>query len=398
MNLLSVDRNVKPIDLLIFCTADHGGLSDYAHAQASALAKQGFDVVLLAPATSLFHSSRYDIWFLPSVHLPIALPRIVKQLATAVRIFVHQQSLNRTIARSGCRHVLFTTYSEYLAPLWAWRLRGWRSRGVRFAAVVHDPVRNYVVGPPWWHRLSIAQGYSFLDVAFVHAPIELDIGQPQTGLRTEVIPHGPFRYPMSEAAPTDLRAKLRVPRSATLLLSFGHIRDNKNLQLMLQAMAHLPQVWLLVAGPEATAGQRPSTHYRQLAQELGVHDRCLWQVGYQSGAEVADAFTAVDAVLITYASSFRSASGVMHLAAHYRKPVVASAGASALLHTVQRFSLGVVVPPDDASALAEGLKQLISAPPSPQWQAYEQANSWDRNAQLVSQALGLDSLAEPVNA
>jgi glycosyltransferase involved in cell wall biosynthesis len=182
-----------------------------------------------------------------------------------------------------------------------------------------------------------------------------------------------------------------------LLLSFGHIRDNKNLQLMLQAMAYLPQVWLLVAGPEATAGQRPSSYYRQLAQELGVYDRCLWQIGYQSGAQVSGAFTAADAVLLTYAASFHSASGVMHLAAHYRKPVLASAGASALLHTVQRFSLGVVVPPDDPMALVEGLKQLLTSPPTPQWQAYEDVNSWVRNAKLVAQALGLESLPEVVS-
>lgn len=386
-----------PIDLLIFCTADHGGLADYAHAQADSLAIQGHGVGLLAPANFPFQCSRYKRSILPSLDVPIALPRLLQRFVTSVKILVHQIALNRSIARSGCRHVLFTTYSEYLAPLWAWRLRCWQRRGVCFAAVVHDPVRNYVVGPGWWHRLSIAQGYSFLDVAFVHAPIELHTGQPQPGLRTQVIPHGPFRYPTSEASPTELRAKLSVPRSATLVLSFGHIRDNKNLQLVLQAMAHLPQVWLLVAGPEATAGQRPSTHYRQLAQELGVYDRCIWQVGYQSGAEVADSFTAADAVLLTYAVSFYSASGVMHLAAHYRKPVVASAGESALLHTVQCFSLGVVVPPDDPLALVEGLKQLLTVPPSPQWQAYEEANSWDRNAQLVAQALGLDSLTEPMS-
>jgi glycosyltransferase involved in cell wall biosynthesis len=385
------------IDLLVFCTADHGGLADYAHAQAAALATQGHDVVLLAPANFPFQSSRYKSCKLPSLHVPIALPRLLQRLVTSVRILVQQIALNRTIARYGCRHVLFTTYSEYLAPLWAWRLRHWQRRGVRFAAIVHDPVRNYVVGPGWWHRLSIAQGYSFLDVAFVHAPIELNTGQPQPGLRTQVIPLGPFRYPTSEATPTELRAKLSVPRSATLVLSFGHIRDNKNLQLMLQAMAYLPQVWLLVAGPEATAGQRPSSHYRQLAQELGVYDRCLWQVGYQSGAQVSGAFTAADAVLLTYAASFHSASGVMHLAAHYRKPVLASAGASALLHTVQRFSLGVVVPPDDPMALVEGLKQLLTSPPTPQWQAYEDVNSWVRNAKLVAQALGLESLPEVVS-
>jgi Glycosyl transferases group 1. len=287
--------------------------------------------------------------------------------------------------------VLFTTYSEYLAPLWAWRLRRWARSGVCFAAVVHDPVRDFVVGPPWWHRFSIAQGYSFLDVAFVHAPIQLDTASTQPQLRTQLIPHGLFRYPTSTSGSAELRRRLAIPSQATLLLSFGHIRNNKNLQLILQAMAELPELWLLVAGPEATAGQRPSAHYRQLAEQFGVANRCRWQIGYQSPEQVADHFTVSDAVLLTYSGQFRSASGVLHLAANYRKPMIASAGASALLDTVRSFDLGVVVQADDATALAHGIQHWLSHPPAPDWPGYEGANSWERNAELVAQALGLES-------
>ncbi len=376
--------------LLVFCSADHGGLADYAHAQAEALATRGHAVLLLAPAGFPIRASNYQIQQLPRVSFASGRWRWLQRLSTAATILVQQVALNRSIATTGCKCVLFTSYSEYLAPLWVWRLRHWQRKGVRFAAVVHDPVRNYVVGPRWWHRFSIAQGYSFLSVALLHAPIQLNTGHPQPGLKTLVIPHGPFRYPMPQASAQQLRARLTVPEGATLLLSFGHIRNNKNLQLMLKAMAQLPHIWLLVTGPEATAGQQPSALYRQLASQLGVADRCRWQVGYQSPEQVADAFTVADAVLLTYSASFHSASGVMHLAAHYRKPLIASAGASALVDTVQRFGLGVVVPADDTDALQQGLRQLITAPPSPQWQAYEEVNSWDRNAQLVAQGLGLE--------
>jgi glycosyltransferase involved in cell wall biosynthesis len=376
--------------ILVFCTADHGGLADYAHAQAQALSARGHNVLLLAPPEFPVHSSSYLLHTLPVIRCGAGRWRWQQRLATTLTILAQQAVLHRVIVRRGIRRVLFTTYSEYLAPLWAWRLRRLHRRGVHFAAVVHDPVRDYVVGPRWWHRLSIAEGYSFLDVAFVHAPIQLDTGRPQPRLRSVVIPHGPFHYPTPQVAAEQLRANLGLPSGTTLLLSFGHIRNNKNLQLVLQVMAQLPQIWLLVAGPEATAGQRPSAHYRQLARQLSVADRCLWQVGYQSPEQVADAFAATDAVLLTYASTFHSASGVMHLAAYYRKPVIASAGASALLDTVQRFGLGIVVSPDSAEALQLGLRQLLTVPPLPQWQAYEQANSWERNAQMVSQAMGLE--------
>jgi glycosyltransferase involved in cell wall biosynthesis len=378
---------------LIFCTANHGGLADYAHAQAEALAARGHAVVLLAPRGFPYRSSSYRLQLLPVIEIRSRRWRWLQRLGTAGTILVQQMVLNQAIASSGCNCVLFTSYSEYLAPLWAWRLQCWQRSGLRFAAVMHDPVRNYVVGPQWWHRLSITQAFSFLSVALLHAPIQLNTGHSQPGLRTLVIPHGPFRYPLPKASAEQLRNKLAVPADVTLLLSFGHIRDNKNLQLVLQAMSHLPQIWLLVAGPEATSGQRPSAHYRRLAVELGVAERCLWEVGYQSPQEVADHFGAADAVLLTYAGSFHSASGVMHLAAHYRKPVIASAGASALLDTVRRFSLGEVVAPDDPESLQHGMLQLLHKRQTPDWQAYEQVHSWDRNAQLVAEALGLETAA-----
>jgi glycosyltransferase involved in cell wall biosynthesis len=377
--------------LLVFCTVDHGGLADYAHAQCEALTMRGSAVILLAPPAFPFRSSLYQHRCLPSSTSTRWRSRLQQRLASATSILRQLVCMDQAIAATGARQVLFTTYSEYLAPLWAWRLRRWRRRGVRFAAVVHDPVRDFVVGPRWWHRFSIDQGYSFLDVALVHAPIQLDTGSPQHQLRTQVIPHGPYRYPTPSSEAAELRRRLGIPPQAKLLLSFGHIRNNKNLQLILQALAHLPELWLLVAGPEANAGQRPSAHYRQLAEQLGVAHRCRWYIGYQSPEQVADHFTASDAVLLTYSGAFRSASGVLHLAAHYRKTMIASAGASALLDTVRSFDLGVVVQADDATALIQGIQHWLRHPPAPDWQGYECANSWERNAELVAQALGLES-------
>lgn len=377
--------------LLVFCTADHGGLADYAHAQSEALAMSGYSVLLLAPCGFPFRSDLYQRIALAGPKKKHLHSRPLQQVVTAITILRYQWALNAVLTSTGARQVLFTTYSEYLAPLWAWNLRRWARRGVRFAAVVHDPVRNFVVGPRWWHRFSIGQGYSFLDVAFVHAPIQLDTVSPQPQLHTQLIPHGPYRYPQSNSSAPELRQRLGIPHEATVLLSFGHLRDNKNLDLILQALTQLPKAWLLVAGPDASAGQRPAAHYRQLAEHLGVAQRCRWLIGYQSAQQVADHFTACDAVLLCYSGQFRSASGVMHLAAHYLKPVIASAGASALLDAVGAFGLGVVVQPDHVDALVAGIRRLLSDPPLADWQAYGQANSWHRNAQLVAQALGLSA-------
>jgi hypothetical protein len=100
------------------------------------------------------------------------------------------KKLVHTIKHYSFQFVLFGSYSEYLAPLWAGSLRSLAKQGVIFGAIVHDPVRNFVLGPLWWHHWSIASGYSFLREAFVHEAIELDTVHSMPQLHTTVIPHG----------------------------------------------------------------------------------------------------------------------------------------------------------------------------------------------------------------
>jgi glycosyltransferase involved in cell wall biosynthesis len=278
---------------------------------------------------------------------------------------------------------LFATYAEYLSPLWAWCFRKQCRRGVVFGAIVHDPVRDYQVGPGWWHRWSVAAAYSFLREAFVHQPITLDTVRPCLQLRTTVVPHGLFSFPEPAIGKLKTRERLAIPASACLFLSFGHIRDNKNLPLVLEALAAQPSAWLLVAGPEATAGQRSSGSLREMAMARGVADRVRWEVGYLDPGEVSNLFHASDAVLLTYASSFRSASGVLNVAGWFRKPVLVSGGDGNLTSSVEKHRLGVTVSPDCAASIASGMAAIMESGLCPDWDDYIAANHWDVNARLV---------------
>lgn len=375
--------------LLICCTEVSGGLADYAHSQAEAIARLGVDVTLLAPVDFIHRSPLYSL----QAHLRAASPqhgrRLLQRLMFLTRLLAHARCLEATIRRSGHQIVLFTSYSEYLAPLWAWRLRRLRRLGVRFAAIVHDPVRNYQVGPRWWHRFSIAEGYSFLEQAFVHAPIKLDTVRPMPALKLSVIPHGPFPFPVPDLTRLAARVELGIPADVPLLLCFGRLRDDKNLARVLEALCTHPTTHLLIAGPEATPGQTQSFDYQCLADRLGIQDRCHWRIAFQSPDEVSVLFRAADAVVLAYSASFRSASGVLNVVAQFGLPVLASGGDSALVQAVQQFQLGVVVPPDDTAALSDGLQRLLSGAHQPDWPQYRSSNSWEVNARMVASSLGL---------
>jgi hypothetical protein len=203
-------------------------------------------------------------------------------------------------------------WSEYFSPLWAWRLRRWRRQGVRFGALIHVPVRDYQRGGKALHRLSLRHAYSFLEVAFVHETIELDTAGASCPL-TIVLPHGPFAVPEREESTSTLREELAIPQEAHVLLSFGHIRDGKCLDAVLEALVHCPACHLIVAGHEQSCGQKPVAYYREKAERLGIGNRCHWFLDYIPNDQIWCYFRAADILLLLYSRDFRSMSGVLNL-------------------------------------------------------------------------------------
>ncbi|MGH8018610.1 MAG: glycosyltransferase family 4 protein, partial [Opitutaceae bacterium] len=362
--------------LLYFAPLSFGGLADYARDQAAALARRGIEVeVLCAPAFPKLPDGirRNDSLDDPGNKAGGG------RLARAGRFFKtmvgqHRQ-LARVISQSAHRHVLLGSYAEYFAPFWSPALRRLAREGAVFGAVVHDPVRDAVLGPKQWHRRSVADGYSFLKYAFVHESVALDTVRPMPGLEMLVIPHGPYHFETEMPERRVAREKLGLPADAPVLLAFGHIRDNKNLDLVIRALAEAPELRLLVAGHELSSGQRPASAYRKLAQQLGVANRCHWHVRFIPEKEIGCFFAAADFLALTYGAGFRSASGVLSVSSQFRKPCVASSGAGPLRTLVQKYQLGVWVAPDDAEALAKGLRQLLAEGVHPRWDAFVRENS-----------------------
>ncbi|BET68286.1 hypothetical protein ASA1KI_32040 [Opitutales bacterium ASA1] len=375
--------------LLYFAPLSHGGLADYAREQAGALARAGVEVELLC-------STRFPEAKEPRIHRVDALReasttgggRLTRAVRFASTMIGQHRALARRVRAGGHRRVLLGSYAEYFAPVWAPTLRKLARSSVVFGAVVHDPVRDAVLGGAAWHRRSIAAGYSFLAHAFVHEQIELDTaGGAAPEMRVTTIPHGPYAFRTVTPSREEARRRLQLPAHAPVVLAFGHIRDNKNLDLVVRALAHVPEVHLLVAGSELSSGQKPASHYRELAASCGVADRCHWHVRFVTEEETGVFFAAADHLALTYGSSFRSASGVLSASAQFRIPCLASSGPSPLRSLVRKYRLGVWVEPDDADAVTRGLRALVSEPPRPLWDDFVRENSWEENARIVVQTL-----------
>ena len=379
---------MKP-QLIYLCDANLGGIYEYALRQSAALVEAGVAVTFLCRKD--FPGEPRGVEHVERRLPPKAGARQARLLRFWEAVRTERAAACAAYALGGERgtsQTLGACYREYFSPLWAGAFRHAQRGGVRFSTIAHDPVRDFVLGPRWWHRWSVAQAYSFVSQVFTHDDTPLDTGRPCPHLQVTVIPHGPYELPPPKAGRSAVRERYGFADGDVVLLAFGHVRDSKNLDLVLRALTRLPiEMKLLVAGKENAVSQRPVSHYQRLASELGIGKRCRWEARYILNDEAADFFAAADVCLLTYGTNFRSASGVLNTAVFSRRMVLASSGSGPLGSVVQRYGLGVLVAPESVDAIVVGLGDLLSRPPVPQWEQYARENSWRRNADLVRKAL-----------
>jgi len=172
------------------------------------------------------------------------------------------------------------------------------------------------------------------------------------------------------------RARLTTPQQCRLLF-FGIVRPYKGLDVLLNALARVPEhVTLTVAGefwggPEAT---------EQLIAALGLTGRVTLRPGYVPADEIGDLFAAADVLVMPYREATASQNALLAFA--YGIPVVTTT-AGALAEHVRNGVNGLTCAPGNTADLARALtaisapgevsrlrSQIVPADPEPAWAAY----------------------------
>ena len=373
----------KKPKLLFFSPASSGGIAEHTYYQAKALEKAGVKVICLV-SPSFLGGRKTDFEKIPCLPDPVTgSSGLLKKILMAWRIIWSRYVLAWKITRHRPDLVLLDSYVEYLSPLWIDpHIMLSRVFGFRYAANLHDPVRSYEIGPKWWHRLSVWLAYQPLDFVLVHHELP-DRSVVPKRVRVVVAPHGLYDVNLGDYDPRKVREEWGIKPEQKVFLSFGYVRDGKNLDLAIKALEEVPEAVLVVAGTVASSKDKTFQDYKDLAQQLGVADRCRFFEGFVSDEEMGRYFAGTDFMILTYSSSFHSQSGVLNTAAHARKPLLASSSPSPMIESVKKYNLGVTVNPDSSDAIIQGMRRLLDSPIQSHWDGYETAASWDKNAQIV---------------
>jgi glycosyltransferase involved in cell wall biosynthesis len=156
-----------------------------------------------------------------------------------------------------------------------------------------------------------------------------------------------FVEDFASAAPADLPAASGTPR----LLAMGRLHPNKGFDVLLRAIALLPRghLYLAGAGPEEAA-------LRALAAELGIMDRVSF-LGWRR--DIGALLAAADMFICS--SRHEPLGNIVLEAWSAAKPVIAAA-AQGPSELISHGKDGVLVPREDAPALAATIASLAESP------------------------------------
>ena len=228
-----------------------------------------------------------------------------------------------------------------------------RAEGVTTAvAWMNRAARHTPRGP--WARIGRLGGYYSLKyyrrfdhlVANTEDIAEWIVGQGWPAGKVSCIPN--FAAAPAEGGPAD-RAALSTPEGAPLLLAMGRLHEAKAHDVALQALTRIPEAWLWIAGVGPLEAK-----LRGMAQALGVEDRVRF-LGWRTDPSAL--YRAAD--VCVFPSRYEPLGNVVIQAWAHGLPVVAAAsqGPGALIGDGKD---GLLVPVDDAEALADGVRRLLA--------------------------------------
>ena len=303
------------------------------------------------------------------------------------RTFVNPLILLRFLRKSPAALVIFNDFDQLSALFWVPLFRLFLGAKHRFAIILHDPDRDAYPPGLWLTRPSMKAIMGLMQLGLYHEYLPVkDYYKAERGTKYASIPHGIYPVKATDAALRHQLEGLKL-QGGTLFTIVGNIRSEKNYHMAIRAMRKYPNMQLLIAGQSANSSVDVQA-YKDLALEFKVADRVIWLEKYLSQSEMAAVIEVTDVLMLYYASSFTSQSGVLNTVAPFHKQMIISAAPSSLSAIAEKFGLGVMATADNQLDLEAAIAKSMqpASDHKERWQAYCAYASWDNHVRIVLEA------------
>lgn len=166
------------------------------------------------------------------------------------------------------------------------------------------------------------------------------------------------RFSVTPAEAKECRKELNIPENAFVILNVGFITRRKGIDILLKAYARIksefPDSRLVIAGSHSNT---PPSYWNELQQIIAQH-KLNENVLFTGHREDIARLMAMSDMLVL--SSRNEAVPICVLEAMVSGLPVVATNVGAIEEILEHGKLGIIVPPEDEMALAEGIRKLIT--------------------------------------
>lgn len=366
--------------IIIYNSSSFGGCFDYGKAlhQAYSIHPEVKNAEWWLPKNSQVEESK-GIRKLFIRDRPFFSGKLGKQIHFLYRILFNPIRLLLRLRAQPDSWVILNDFEQLTAFIWVPLFRNLLKGKHHFSILLHDPDRDAYPPSKRFSIYSMSKIMSLVNVAIYHDFLPDKPYYSNSCCQYLDLPHGFYQIPKPDK---ELEKKLRNIRSneETFMAILGNIREEKNYHLAIAALPHLPNHHLLIAG-SASNTRVNLNQYKNQARELGVENRIIWIEKFLTESEMAAVIECSDVILLNYAATFTSQSGILNLVAPFQKNLIVSNGQSSLASTMKKFQLGELVEPQSLDSLLHGLKKLHQEEKElkENWKEYLDYASWEKH-------------------
>jgi glycosyltransferase involved in cell wall biosynthesis len=373
------------MNIVILNTNSFGGNYEYSRCLAKAylVNKDVESCLVLIPENAAQEEDHLFKKVLISDHSPIK-NKLFKKLYFLFRSVLNPIRTYQYLKKVPSSLVIFNDFEQISSFIWVPLFRKLKNKH-HFTVILHDPDRDEYVPIKALSIYTMKRVMSIMNSALYHEVLP-DREYYNRDIPKIKIPHGIYFH---ESFDKECLARLQSQKGDNFLIGIlGNIREEKNYELVIDALTQVKKVKLLIAG-NASSSKVSIEKYKQQINRLELEDRVIWLQKFMSDDEFQAAIKSCDVVLLYYKSTFTSQSGVLNLIAPHKKWIIVSDVPSALRETVKTFGLGSIVPLSLAALVSElnmmGKEERAGYEKA--WMNYMNYASWDNHVQIVLDAL-----------
>ncbi len=368
------------MNIIIYNPNSFGGNYSYANRILMEYIRLGVTCKLVLPSNAAqTEPDNRDFILLPDV--PKTQHKVLKKLYFVFRSILNPFILFFHLVFKSPSIVVFNDYDQLTAFIWVPFFHPLRFKH-RFAVILHDPDRDAYLPFQWLSGLSMRCVMTLMDWALYHEVLPKK-WYYNNGTHYFSVPHGLYDNVKTENK--QLKTALMVLQGEfTLCTILGNIRKEKNYEAAIKALQQMQNLHLIIAG-QAASSAYTMADLKVLAKTFEVAHKITWINKYLSDAELNSVLKHTDILLLNYASSFKSQSGILNVAAPFEPYLLVSKTESGLYDICKRFGLAEFIAPDCEEALEEKFlewdKNKVTFQPN--WSAYRAYASWEQNIKIA---------------